>query len=427
MDTPRLHHCSEPTRRSAWIKKSSLNPAPDTHKTAIGLPLTICLYTTTALPRKGGQEIVVDSLAREFSKRGHSVLVLTPGGRRQLKATDTHLPYWVVRHPRFLSTRHFVSWYQWFLRSAFKKYQFNILHCHGVYPAGYVGALCRERLGVPLVITNHAGGLETKLRRPNSPTILERSRHALGTADALVAVSPWTSEAYDRLCPEAKPVWIIPNGVDTALFAQPAARPQNLAPDIIPNRYLLFIGRLIRKKGADLLLEAFARLSADPSLVLVIAGSGAEEKALRSRARELGVIERVRFVGWATGDTKIFLLQNAICCIIPSREPEAFGLVALESYAAGRPVVAARTPGLRDMVTEGQTGLFFDSNSIDSLVSTLTHLLQAPALRERMSADAHRFAASFDWPTIADRHLELYQSLLATHQTSCGRIRWPHV
>jgi teichuronic acid biosynthesis glycosyltransferase TuaC len=386
--------------------------SPIENITNTSLSLAICLYTTTALPRKGGQEIVVDALARAFTERGHRVFVLTPGARAQAKKADENLPYQVIRHPRFVSTRHFVSWYRWFLLSAFKKHPFNILHCHGVYPAGYVAALCRERLGIPLVITNHAGGLEEKLLRPTAPTILERSRYALGATDALVALSPWACETYGRLRPDAKNVWNIPNGVDVALFARPAARPDNLDPAIVPRRYLLFIGRLIRKKGADLLLDAFARLSADGSLVLVIAGSGAEWEALHSRVHELGQAERVRFVGWVTGDTRIYLLQNALCCVIPSRAPEAFGLVALESYAAGCPVVAARSAGLSHLVFEGRTGLLFEPDSVDSLVSILTRMLQDPARLAAMATESRQFAASYDWPLIAERHLALYRSLL---------------
>jgi glycosyltransferase involved in cell wall biosynthesis len=311
-----------------------------------------------------------------------------------------------------MSTRHFVSWYRWFLLWSFRKYHFDILHCHGVYPAGYLGALCRERLRVPLVITNHAGGLEAKLSEANKPILRERYRHALATADGLIAVSQMTSEYYRHLCPDTQNVWKIPNGVDVTAFATPTPRPDNLDPTISSSRYLLFLGRLIRKKGADLLLEAFARLPAHEPLALVVAGTGTDEQWLKERTQELALSERVKFVGWVTGDTKTYLLQNALCCVIPSRGPEAFGLAALESYAAGRPVVAARTAGLSELVLEGRTGHLFEPNSIDSLVSTLRRMLQNPSRLAAMATEARTLAAAYGWPMIADRHLELYRSLL---------------
>jgi glycosyltransferase involved in cell wall biosynthesis len=351
-------------------------------------------------------------LAREFVKGGHSVVVLAPAARESAGDADACLPYPVVRHPRFISTRHFVSWYRWFLLRTFKRYRFDILHCHGIYPAGYLGALCRERLGIPLVITNHAGGLETKLLQSGKSILHDRTARALAAADALVAISRSICKIYDRLSPHTNTVWNIQNGVDLDTLGKPVLRPANHEPALMPARYLLFLGRLIRKKGADLLLEAFARLPAHEPLALVVAGSGTEEIELKERAQALALCERVNFVGWVTGDTKTYLLQNALCCVIPSRGPEAFGLVALESYAAGRPVVAARMAGLSELVFEGRTGFLFEPDSIDSLVSALTHLLQNPSRLAAMAAASRQMAASYSWPTIADRHLELYRSLL---------------
>ena len=355
---------------------------------------------------------MVDFLAREFIRKGHEVLVLTPGTGPDAKAADEHLPYPVVRHPRFVSTRHFVSWYRWFLLRTFRTYPFNILHCHGVYPAGYLGALCRERVGAPLVMTNHAGGLEAKLLRPDKSFLHDRTCRALAEADALVAISQSTCETYGRLCQNTNTVWNIPNGVDLDTLGKSLQRPASLEPTIMPARYVLFLGRLIKKKGADLLIEAFARLPADRSPVLVVAGSGPEDIALKERVRALALSERVKFVGWVTGEMKTYLLQHALCSVIPSRGPEAFGLAALESYAAGRPIVAARTAGLCELVLDGRTGYLFEPDSIDSLASTLIRLLQNPSHLAAMATDARQLAASYGWSAIADRHLELYRFLL---------------
>src|SRR5579871_73096 len=94
-----------------------------------GGTMRICMYTETALPKMGGQEMVVDALARQYVKLGHDVVVLAPYPRK-LKARDETLPYRVARHPIFVSTRHFVSWYRWFLNRLHRKHQTEILHCH---------------------------------------------------------------------------------------------------------------------------------------------------------------------------------------------------------------------------------------------------------------------------------------------------------
>src|SRR2546423_4153299 len=95
--------------------------------------MRICFYTETALPKLGGQEMVVDSLARQFTAMGHEVLVLAPHPRRPLRADDSGLPYRVMRHPRFYSTQRFVSQYRWFLLRACRDFRPDVLHCHSLY------------------------------------------------------------------------------------------------------------------------------------------------------------------------------------------------------------------------------------------------------------------------------------------------------
>src|SRR5207253_10824191 len=106
--------------------------------------MRICLYTDTALPKMGGQEMVVDALAREYLALGHEPIVLAPRPRRPLHPQDGDLAYPVVRHPRFFSTRLFVSWYRWFLQRLYRRRPFDVLHCHVIYPPSYLAALSRH-------------------------------------------------------------------------------------------------------------------------------------------------------------------------------------------------------------------------------------------------------------------------------------------
>ena len=101
--------------------------------------MRVCMYTDTALPLLGGQEMVIDALCKQYIALGHEPTVLAPPPRH-LSTADHEFPYPVIRHPRFISTRHFVDWYKHWLERAHRRNRFDILHCHSIYPCGYLAA-----------------------------------------------------------------------------------------------------------------------------------------------------------------------------------------------------------------------------------------------------------------------------------------------
>ncbi|MCI0377662.1 MAG: glycosyltransferase family 4 protein [Gemmataceae bacterium] len=381
--------------------------------------MRICLYTDTALPKMGGQEWVVDALARQYLAMGHEPIVLAPRPRWPLWPSDRELPYAVVRHPRFYSTRFFVSWYRWFLRRLFRRSAFHLLHCHGVYPPAYLAALSRDILDVPVVITSHGGDVYEGSTRLAKPVLKERYVLGLKTADAWIAISRFTRDGFLRLCPNPRRIVDIPNGVDLAPFAEAVPRPHDLDPAIQPGRYALFLGRLKERKGVDLLLAALALTTSlgKTGVQLVIAGEGEERPRLEAQCAALGLNERVRFVGKSVGAQKLYLLQNALCGVAPSRTWEAFPLVVLEHYAAGLPVVATRTPGLEDLVRPGVTGELVAAESPRDLANALGNMFANPDRVRRLGEQARQWARSFSWSNIARQHIRLYEELLDTRST----------
>lgn len=377
--------------------------------------MRICLYTETALPKVGGQELVVDALAREFVDQGHETVVLTQPPRGSLEYDDAALPYTVVRHPRFLSTRRLIGWYRFWIQWLHRRWPFDVLHCHSVYPCGYVASLAARRLGVPLVLTSHGGDTKANNPRLEKPGMEARRIEALRAADALIAISQATADNFRRLYAQAARIEHIPNGVDLSAFTTPARRPRLLPPEIPAQEYLLFLGRLKHQKGVDLLLEALAalpdRLARTP---LVVAGDGDARAELEALAKRLGLAEHVWFVGLVSGTRKSWLLQNALAVVLPSRTAEAFPLVVLEAAAAGRPVVGTRIPGLADRVADGVTGLLVEPDSRSELAGALAALVANASLRQRLGAAARHMAHDHDWPVIARRHLDLYARLRET-------------
>ena len=377
--------------------------------------MRICLYTATALPKVGGQESVVDSLARHLLLLGHEAVVLAPRPRRPQRPHDQSLPYEVVRHPRFISTRDFVSCYGIFLRRLHARRHFDVVHCHDVYPTGYLAALCKPKLGFPMVITSHGGDIRENNPRLEKAGIPQRILAALRGADALVSIAPFTERNFRRLYPEARRIVTIPNGIDLLPYAAVARRPPDLDPSIHARKYVLFLGRLAHRKGVDVLLEAMSLASNDmrEGVQLVIAGTGDEQTKLEAMARSMNLADRVRFVGRVEGDTKIYLLQNALATVMPSRVWEAFPLVVLETFAAARPVIGSRVPGILDLVDDQRTGILVREEDPAALSLALREVLADRDRADRMGAAAREIADQYSWESITARHVELYAKLCA--------------
>ena len=387
--------------------------------------MRICLYSDTALPKLGGQEFVVDALAREFLALGHEPVVFAPSPRK-LSIRGEAYPYQVARHPRFISTRFLVSWYRWFLLQLYRKQPFDVLHCHGIYAPAYLASLLRDKLPVPVVVTSHGGDIYEDNVRLQKTVVRDRCVRGLRSADALVAISRVTRDGFARLCPEAAARIVdIPNGVHLAAFAQRALPPLGWDYNLTPGSYAVFLGRLKHRKGVDVLLHALTHISANGKTQLVVAGDGEDRRALERLANELGLHSRVRFLGSTTGQAKTYLLQNARFAIAPSRESEAFPLVVLEAYASGLPMLATDIPGLADLVESEKTGLLVASDAPEALAAGMRRLFTDDALAAHMSWHASQAVQNYDWTSVARRHVTLYEDVIAarTPVVEAHRVR----
>lgn len=136
--------------------------------------------------------------------------------------------------------------------------------------------------------------------------------------------------------------------------------------------YLLFVGRLSEEKGCSILIRAMRLF---PHLTLKVVGDGPQRKELESLAVELGV--KVDFVGMVSRDDAARFMLRAIAVVVPSLVYEAFGMVVLEAYTRGAPVLAAKIGGLASLVDDGKTGFLFEAGDLQSLCDAIGRLLSA--------------------------------------------------
>jgi glycogen synthase len=230
----------------------------------------------------------------------------------------------------------------------------------------------------------------------------------LRSAEWVTAVSGAVRDGVERICPEASSrCSVIYNGLEPPATDPP---PPPFEPPVV-----LCLGRIVRDKGFDVAVRAFARVvERHPSARLRIAGDGPERPALEALAGELGIGDSVELCGWVTPERVPALIADATVVAMPSRWQEAFGLVALQAAQVARPVVAARVGGLPEVVVDGETGLLVPSEDPERLAAAIAELLASPERCGSLGAAARRRAIeSFSFERYVDDHERVYARLAA--------------
>lgn len=219
-------------------------------------------------------------------------------------------------------------------------------------------------------------------------------------ASAVVANSGGLADLARRFAPDVD-VSIVPNGVDADLF-RPAERAEQAETGRV---VLLFVGRVVRQKGLDLVLQALPALPAGVTLRVV--GDGPARPALEAQAETLGIADRVSFLGWLGRDELPSAYAGADLFVFPSRD-EGMPNAVLEAMAAGLPVMGTRIAGNRDLIVDGETGLMVEADDAAGLRMGLERLVKDPELRMRMGAQGRRRVLEhFSWRAVASAYREL--------------------
>lgn len=189
-------------------------------------------------------------------------------------------------------------------------------------------------------------------------------------------------------------------------------------------KLVLFVGRLERRKGCDVLLAAANEfLAADPSAHLVLAGKDGENWSTSAKAGfASGIAERVHFVGEVDDGTRDKLLHAAYCVVFPSRY-ESFGLVPLEAFVHGAPVIATNAGAIPEVVADNECGLLFEAENSSALAKCVTRLLLDPALRDRLSVGARKQIRNFSSRKSAINTIKLYATLVARRKGAGTPVR----
>jgi glycosyltransferase involved in cell wall biosynthesis len=371
--------------------------------------MRILHVTDTFLPKVGGAEIAIDQLLRAMTKLGVDCTLLAQINRGHTGKVDTPYPLYRFRSPQ--SSR----WAGWWIRQHIRRLErnagrpFDVLIGHHAFPPGYACVEHARRAGKLAIVYPRGGDIYEVSRFRRKPFAWRRLTSALRGANAVVCASGAMEEIVrDIVAPSpADHLVRIPNGVNIEELCADAGASRFAEDPKYAQPFILGLGRTIRRKGFHLLIEAFADLPAS-SPRLVIAGEGKELDALKAQAAGLG--DRVLFTGLVQDADKRFLLQRCLFMVAPSLE-ESFGNVALEAMACSRPVIASNASGFAEIVREGENGRLVPAGDVAALRGAIADYMGSDLTAQ--SRQAEQTAQSFSWNTIAQRYLELIESLTA--------------
>ena len=224
--------------------------------------------------------------------------------------------------------------------------------------------------------------------------------------NSLIAVSDAAQDFAYRMFPGNYK--IIPNGIDLNRFGKILKKEHNTTT----NKYvtILFVGRLDKRKGFSVLLEAFLKLKPNyPLLKLQVVGPFSSDscKHYQDLALQHGVTD-IEFVGYIPPEALPTYYHDADIFCAPSLGFESFGIVLLEAMAAALPIVASDIAGYRSVIRDGREGFLIPPNQSEALANTLDKLLTNPQLRWKLGQAGRRLVEQYSWDKIVDKTLDVY-------------------
>jgi len=307
--------------------------------------------------------------------------------------------YWLLL-PNFLVTQALAIW------RLLRRERFEVIHAHWIIPQGVLAVLCRlmVRPKPRLFITSHGADVfgfnNTVLRLIKRKVLIE--------ADEVSAVSVAIRDQLLSLAPHHTALHVAPMGVDLkARFVPTLVRPETDT--------LVFAGRLVEKKGLDILLKALPEVvTVQPAVNLLIVGDGPLRSTYESLASSLGISENVNFLGSIENLLLPDVFRKADLAVLPFRkarggDQEGLGLVTIEAMGCGLPVIVGDVPAVRDVVQHGHNGWLVKGADPGDLTKAILLLLSDRALAKQLALQGREDVLTrFDWSVVA----RIYEKLL---------------
>lgn len=368
-------------------------------------------------PDLGGMARRHVELCRRFGDGEDTVMAVSTVASPGAESFDRHEDYRIFRQPfPFQRANRFsnqLRWARWLTSN--RGTEFDVLHCGNIRPVGYGVRWANRRLGSPYLVYVNGGDLLRERRKAEQSAVKRMSaRSIMGNASGVVATSKWVAQLATDVMNEVgveklPPVAALDLGTDPVHFnpsRDTGALRRRWGVGDAP--IMLTVARLVPHKGQDMGIRALAMLSRDfPQLRYIMVGEGHDEQRLRALARELGVSEKVGFVGAMRDDELPEAYATSTIYLGASRvdreiNVEGFGISFLEAGASGVPSIAGDSGGVRSAVRDGETGVVVPPTDVDAIADAIRVLLVNADRRKQMGQAARRAVEThYNWDRVA--------------------------
>ena len=364
-------------------------------------------------PTFGGSGVVATELGIALANKGHEVHFITYNQPVRLNALSKNIHFhevFVEEYPLF----HFQP-YELALSSKLvamvKLHDIELLHVHYAIPHAYAAYMAKQMLkedgiNIPIVTTLHGTDITLVGSHPNYKTAVEFS---INNSDEVTAVSHSLKEDTLRLFNIKKDIKVIHNFIEIEKYSQlddvDCVR-GNLADE--NQKILTHISNFRPVKRISDVIDIFYKVQQKIEAKLLMVGDGPERDKAEKRVIELGISEKVLFLGNSSEVDKILCLSDLF--LLPSKT-ESFGLAALEAMAAKTPVISTNSGGLSEVNVNGETGFLSDVGNTDEMANNAIYILENELRLQEFKNNAFISAQQFSLESILPQYEDIYRTV----------------
>jgi len=368
----------------------------------------ICCY-----PTHGGSGVVATELGKHLAGRGHEVSFISYEAPLRLGSLPERVSYHEVEIEQYPLLKHFP--YTLALASKMAEVvelqELDVLHAHYAVPFGTAALLAKQIVADrPLKVAMTLHGTDITLVG-NNASFKPVTRMAIESADAVTVVSNWLRDETYRQFDVDRDLEVIHNFIDPERHeGEPCACIPRCSSE--SRKTLMHISNFRPVKRIRDVVTIFAKVNDAIDSRLILVGDGPDRPVAHKTAKELGVLDRVKFVGVV--DQVATLLNAADLFLLPS-STESFGLVALEAMASGVPVIASDIGGIPEVVEDGVTGFLAPVGNVEGMAARAIELLRDESERRKVGrAGRQRARDHFNYEAIVPQYEAMYERLLAS-------------